>query len=690
MKRAGIYFFYDKDGVVDKYVPYFIQELRKVVNYIVVVVNGKLLPEGRRMLLGISDDLFVRENQGFDVWAYKEALEYIGWDQLYQFDQLVLTNFTIYGPIFPFEQVFERMDASDCDFWGMHTGYEVPGMKDWGGVPLRWGYKPDFIFSNFRVFKSDVLHSYEFRDHWNNLPPIRNYYESGIYHEVELPKKLVDAGFLMGAADGGAFRHRCTNVAVYGAYDMITEFQVPIIRKKAFYDPNGSLDKCTDIPRRLMRFIEQETDYDCKLIWENLLRTTNQYDLKNWFNWNTILPLDKAPEKKRTARVAVIFHNYYIDIVDQYFHNIAGFPDGTHLYVTTDSQEKEEELRRRLEPYTRRYQVEYRLVENRGRDVSALLVGCRDIVLDGGYDLICFMHDKKGIGGNFEYSYEGKHFSDCCFENIAPTAEYVSNVIDLFERQPRLGIAVPPPPRNETYYKVIGGSWGRNYANTQKLLAELNICVPLDEKKPPVAPYGTVFWFRPEALWPLLKKEWSYSDFDGEPAKNEGTISNAIERAYSLAAQGSGYYPSVIMSAVYAEQEVTRMTEIAHTYIEMTMQYAGSKRSLRQATAQFLLLLRRGGKAVPNSKTSLPGNAAATYPKVRGPVKRFIRGICPIGLWNLFRRVKCAMIGGVYVEPQTARSPFKAFIRACMPRAVWDQLRKAKCRGNGWVFVPED
>ena len=118
MKRAGIYFFYDKDGIVDSYVPYFINGLHEVVDYIVVVVNGKLNAEGRKVLSECADDLFVRENVGFDAWAYKDAIEYIGWDQLLAFDELVLANFTIFGPVFPFGEVFDRMDKIECDFGG--------------------------------------------------------------------------------------------------------------------------------------------------------------------------------------------------------------------------------------------------------------------------------------------------------------------------------------------------------------------------------------------------------------------------------------------------------------------------------------------------------------------------------------------------------------------------------------------
>ena len=685
MRRAGIYFFFDKDGIVDRYVPYYIRELHRVVDYIVVVVNGKLTPEGRKTLAEVSDDMFVRENKGFDAWAYKDAIEYIGWDELRNYDELVITNFTVYGPVYPFQEIFDQMEKDPCDFWGMFRLYEDKTMKNYMGVPLKWGYRPGYIGSNFLVFKRDVLHSYELKHLLESLHEIRSYVDSIVYFEMSISKELTDAGFTFSTADDGAFELVYPSATVYGAYDMIAEHRVPIIRKKAFFDPNCLIDYCTDVPRRVMQYIDEQTDYDNNLILENLLRTNNLYDLKNWFNWNIILPLDYSRVLPEGKRIAVIFHTYYDDIMGQYLHNIEAFPERTDFYFTTDTEEKKEALEELLEPYKDCYHIEYRIVDNRGRDVSALLVGCRDVVLDGGYDLVCFMHDKKGIGLLNQYACVGQSFSDCCFENTAASADYVNNVIELFDRQPRLGLAVPPPPRNANYYKVVGGSWTINYANTEKLLKELGITVPISKQKPPVSAIGSVFWFRPEALRPLFEREWKIENFAAEPMPGDGTISNAIERAHGLIAQSQGYYTSIIMNSVYAEQEVTRMTDIAHTYVDMTLQYAGPRQTLKQATDEFTRILQRQKQQGVSQKNT----AHKKQTVQRSAFKSFVRGICPIGLWNLIRRVRCAAAGGVYVEPYVQRGLVKSVVRACTPRFIWDAMRKAKCRKNGWVFVED-
>ena len=83
-KRLILYFMYDKDGIVDDYVPYMLRELKKNSTEILVVCNGKLTRESREKLQEVTPNVLVRENKGFDVWAYKTGLEILrmGQDQI--------------------------------------------------------------------------------------------------------------------------------------------------------------------------------------------------------------------------------------------------------------------------------------------------------------------------------------------------------------------------------------------------------------------------------------------------------------------------------------------------------------------------------------------------------------------------------------------------------------------------------
>lgn len=64
-KRLILYFMYDKDGIVDDYVPYMLRELKKIQTEILVVCNGKLTRESREKLQEVTPNVLVRENKGF-------------------------------------------------------------------------------------------------------------------------------------------------------------------------------------------------------------------------------------------------------------------------------------------------------------------------------------------------------------------------------------------------------------------------------------------------------------------------------------------------------------------------------------------------------------------------------------------------------------------------------------------------
>ena len=61
--RLGIYFFYDGDGVVDKYIDYFLYDYAKCFNHLVVVCNGKLNDSGRKIFEKYTSDIIDSEER---------------------------------------------------------------------------------------------------------------------------------------------------------------------------------------------------------------------------------------------------------------------------------------------------------------------------------------------------------------------------------------------------------------------------------------------------------------------------------------------------------------------------------------------------------------------------------------------------------------------------------------------------
>ena len=74
MERLGIFVLYDKSGIADRYIDYSLKALGELCKEIVLIVNGRIRPSDLRRIEGYITDAYVRNNEGFDAGAYKDAL----------------------------------------------------------------------------------------------------------------------------------------------------------------------------------------------------------------------------------------------------------------------------------------------------------------------------------------------------------------------------------------------------------------------------------------------------------------------------------------------------------------------------------------------------------------------------------------------------------------------------------------
>ena len=120
LNRIAIFSFYDSEGIVYDYVEYYLNELKKNVARLVIVINGKILENEKKRLCVFTNEIIVRKNIGYDAGAYKECImNYIGIGNMSKYDELVLCNDTCFGPFVGFDKIFKKMQNTLCDFWGM-------------------------------------------------------------------------------------------------------------------------------------------------------------------------------------------------------------------------------------------------------------------------------------------------------------------------------------------------------------------------------------------------------------------------------------------------------------------------------------------------------------------------------------------------------------------------------------------
>ncbi len=563
-KRLLIFFFYDKDGIIDRYVPLMLKDLRENCEKIIFVSNGVIPKEQKDKLNGFADVVIERENVGFDVWAYKEALFNEGFDNLCMYDEVVMMNHTIMGPVRPSKEMFDEMAKRDLDFWGLSKFYKTN--IDFTGL-IDLGYIPDHLQSHFVVVRKTMIESGEFEKYFAEMPMINSYDESVAYHETKFTRYFEDLGYKCEAyIDSDDLHKFCNYPMLLMPKTLAKDFKSPYIKRRCFFhtyeDSIGS--GLGEETMELMRYLKDETSFDTDLIWENILREYNMQDIKNNLHLNFTFP-DFAVKTHEDKKIALVFHAYFPGLVDSTVRYVNAMPDYADIYITTDTDEKKEVFEKAFKN-SKFNKVEVLKIENRGRDVSALLVAAKPFVFD--YDYVCFAHDKKVT--QLSSRLVGKGFAYSCLENILESEGFVENIIEKFENESRLGMLMPPPPFHSNYFFIAGNGWTNNFANTKALYDELHYTVDIDEEKDPVTPLGTMFWFRPAALKPLFDRDYDYSDFPPEPNKTDNTILHAIERIYGFTVQQAGYYPAYCMSqkaasvlysnAMYTLSDLTKMT----------------------------------------------------------------------------------------------------------------------------------
>lgn len=253
IKRLGIFCFYDCDGEVDCYIEYLLKDFKTVLSELIVVVNGNINEEGKVRLNKYADCFVIRENLGFDFGAYYEVLTQRVGERLRDFDELILCNDTFYGPFVSFKEIIERMQAEDCDFWGLNL------VED----SFLTHIQSYFLTFRKEVLQSDVLYEFFHSESIESLVQTKDVMDIYAIFEVGLFRYLIQKGYKY------ATYTNTKEFDIYQSPDIcMIDYALPILKKKSF-------DRWCERKDALMRalcHIERIRSYDMSYIKESIKR----------------------------------------------------------------------------------------------------------------------------------------------------------------------------------------------------------------------------------------------------------------------------------------------------------------------------------------------------------------------------------------------------------------------------------
>lgn len=516
--RLCIYLTYDKEKIVDNYIGCMLKELKTCVANLTVVCNETEVVGGIENLEKYADQIYYRENIGFDAGGFKDALcDFIGWDRVWQYDELVLVNDSMFGPFEPMKDIFRKMDDKKLDFWGLAKA-EYGACKNNFGLDV-----PEHIQSYFIVVRSQMLHCRQFREYWEEMPYYAAFDELYREYEFKFTQYFAGLGYRYGAladTEVNDSKNIANNYCQYAAipYELIKKRNFPFLKKQQIaFD---ILDQQTQEQIRLaIDYIDKNTEYDVNLIWDNIIRTLNVTDLQRNLCFQYIIP--SANERiVCQKKVMIVIFAEYIEAVEFVLEYLDRLPSTYVKKVFTENND-----------VLNRYQKNGMICKKTCiGTIEALSGELKDS------EFVCILHDTD-VTSEERPSCTGKSYFYHTWENLLKDSSHVQGIIERFMNEPRLGFLAPPQPVFADYFGDLGKGWGEKFNKIQRIVEELELKCQLSELNPPFS--------MPNSLWIrscLLNKLNRMKSEDYQ----------YLPYLWISLAQDAGYFAGVVESSEYA------------------------------------------------------------------------------------------------------------------------------------------
>ena len=256
MERILLYVHFNKCNHISGHVFYQLEQLKPLFSKIIFISNSSLSNEDKCRLredLGISD-LLERDNRGFDFAAWRDGMNWLGFDTLQNSDSLTLMNDTCFGPLWDLAPIYQHFEEDlQVDFWGM-TNFR------------KTRYFEEHLQSYFVIFKQSVLKDKAFREFWSQVEDFADVQDVIDHYETQFTKRFVEAGFryqsLLDTRQEVARELLHPDFSYYKPL-RILEAKVPFLKVKA-------LTGNPFLARYLLEELETNSSYPTSLIREHL------------------------------------------------------------------------------------------------------------------------------------------------------------------------------------------------------------------------------------------------------------------------------------------------------------------------------------------------------------------------------------------------------------------------------------
>jgi lipopolysaccharide biosynthesis protein len=491
---------------IDDYVITYLEQLTNIGLEIFFISNSPVKKEYQDLLLNKISNcrIFERENKGADFGAWKWAIEHnlIPDDT----DHLLLTNDSLYGPLFPLAPIIDTMQSKqDLDFWGLTDTYQ--------GV---WHIQSYFLWLSKKAFVSDAFKKV-FKKEFSNLDKLQ-IIKNG---EIELTKSLSDEGF-----KGMAYIPYSRVSPDFEAWDaknpthffwdqLVEQFKFPFIKKELILQNPENIQSVD----KLFPFIQTHSSYPIENIKQSISDYLAAFDSSNTF----------------PGKISVICHLYYPGSIYYFLTKISALksPETQFIFNLSGPLYHNAFFCEMLTNYFQDAIILY--TPNQGRDIGGKLAAFDALMKSGvqsDYSLI--IHDKLS-----PHSPSGIAWRNKLLKIIDP--QELPKIFMKFNQDKDAGVITTKELIKNEFDPDRDGFTCTSSDNLLHYIKKYNLHI---------SDYnfaaGTIFWIRTEILRNFfssysalsVRKEFEKGnslDFD------QGTNIHAWERLFSFIANSQGF-----------------------------------------------------------------------------------------------------------------------------------------------------
>lgn len=477
MKRIAVLAHYDIDAIVDAYLKNIIIELEKVVEKIILVTTSGV--DEQSLIEFKKVQVIQRENVGYDFYSYKTGIDSIS--NLQQYDQLLVLNDSFY--------ITKYFDMNL--FLHQSTGKDIYSITSTN----QFAYH---LQSYFIVFNKKAMLSLWFYKFWQNVFIYKRKIKIIFDYEINLTRSAMQHGLTAGSM----FFSKDTANPCHNKPDLLLErvgiIKIDLLRNKIAELDYSYLEEASIIDSHLNRTRESYKD---RLLGGGEVDVT----AGNGF-------FEFSKEGSNISKIAVMIHLFYIDLIDEIKRSIEIIPFEFDLFITIPDEAFLPVVINKFSGQCNCLNVA--VVKNKGRDVFPFVQLMKNYDFRP-YKMALKLHTKKS-----KYSDLGNTWRSVILKNLLPSGTAISKLYKGFVSN-NIGIAA-----DFSDYLSNDNYWGANKNRHDYFCERLNI--PL-ENRHLFFIGGTMFWFNPNALYPLVDL-MTEDCFEEELNQQDGTLAHVFER----------------------------------------------------------------------------------------------------------------------------------------------------------------